>query len=238
MAIETDKNGQPLSLPFDPEQTSPVRMRPAEIARLFQVSPARVSQWIKNGQITRFADGLIDPARAARELAKNCDIRRMRAKPFRPLSDEVQKLRGQLATAAQENEDMTHQLTSDRRRLVIALERYAIEAAWLSRFADVLEALTPDQRTGDAGAWRTLLDQLFDDAGKAAEAMDKTEALRMADTELSAWLQVPETAEAVTQDPPLEDADTLPPDLKQEIEEAAKAFEALDLEAPDLGTDE
>lgn len=188
MAIEMDPNGKPLSLPFDPEQTSPVRMRQSDIARLFQVSPARVSQWVKNGQITRYADGLIDPARAARELAKNCDIQRMRAKPFRPLSDEVAKLRATLKTVSEECNHLEKELAETRRRLEVAIVRFGRESAWLSDFSESVEALTETNRCLSDEDWSAEVWRLFDDAAVVDGSLDDIAVVKQADSELYEWL--------------------------------------------------
>ena len=170
MAIETADDGQVLSLPFSAEEMSYVRMRPAELARLFGVSRGRVSQWIKAGQITCYADGRIDPSRAASELVKNCDVNRLRAKPFRPLKKELDVVRGQLEKLRDERDELAAQLSQARRicRLYIEGEH------WLERFAELLVEHVPEPE----------LQAAFDQAGSEAALQSTVDLIGKADPDL------------------------------------------------------
>ena len=48
----------------------PIRLRPADVARLFGVSRARVTQLVQSGRISALPDGSIDPNRACQELIR------------------------------------------------------------------------------------------------------------------------------------------------------------------------
>lgn len=74
---------RPSPLPFDPSELTTVRVRPAVFARMCDVSKQCVSQWIRQGKITRGPDGLIDPALAARQVFERSDPTRLRARVFK-----------------------------------------------------------------------------------------------------------------------------------------------------------
>jgi len=82
-----DIDHKSLLLPFDPAQVdrSGLRLRPSEFARLMDTSKQAVSQWIKSGKITLGVDGRLDPRAAVRQLLRNSDPARLRAKILEPL---------------------------------------------------------------------------------------------------------------------------------------------------------
>lgn len=189
MATEIDQDGNPLTLPFDPEQVACVRMRQADIARLFEVTPAAVSQWVKKGKITAYADGTIDPAKAARELAKNCDINRLRAKPFRPLRAEVEELRQRLRDIQEDRDLAVKQKIELEEQVLRALAMAGELSAWLERFADAVAAIPfSDRATDDEDRWLAVVEATFDAAGGFALAMGRAASIavgidRLADQE-------------------------------------------------------
>lgn len=171
MAVETDQDGNPLTLPFDPERVACVRMRQSEIARLFEVTPAAVSQWVKRGKITTFADGSIDPNKAASELAKNCDINRLRAKPFRPLRQEVEELRKRLRDLREERDQAVKQQANLADRLREALALAGEQSAWLDSFYKSLSEIPLDEdATLNADEWPAVIEAAFDAAANLAMA--------------------------------------------------------------------
>jgi len=170
VAIDTADDGRVLSLPFQAEEMSYVRMRPADLARLFGVSRGRVSQWIKAGQITQYADGTIDPSRAASELVKNCDVNRLRARPFRPLKKELDHVRGQLATLRDDRDHLAARLEQARRMCRLYLET----DAWLERFAELLAEHVSEP----------ALQSAFDQAGTEAAERSTAALIAKADPEL------------------------------------------------------
>jgi predicted transcriptional regulator len=169
MAIETTDDGRVLSLPFQAEEMSYVRMTQAELSRLFGVTRGAVSQWVKNGKITTYADGRIDPSRAASELVKNCDINKLQAKPFKPLKKEVDALRAQ-AKALRDERDAA-------RAAAVRFLRVAGEtSAWLDAFERAVRALA------DPAA----VDAAFDQAGATAMQADAETILGALDPDLLA----------------------------------------------------
>jgi len=80
---QTPEQG-PVSLPFDPSTLAQgIRVKPAQFARMCEVSRQTVSQWVKNGVVRLFSDGTLDPAIAARSVVEKTDPGRLRAKVFR-----------------------------------------------------------------------------------------------------------------------------------------------------------
>lgn len=86
-------------LPFDPADLAQgVRVNQADFARMCGVSRQTVSQWVKLGKIKHtYPDGTLDPARAAREVIRNTDPARLRAKVFKVANEDAQALRARVA---------------------------------------------------------------------------------------------------------------------------------------------
>lgn len=106
---------QSMSL-FDGMDTGPIRVRPADLARLLNVSKQSVSQWVKNGKITIGSDGRIDPKLAVEQLLRNANPATLRAKMLRPLTDDVKKLQtkiAQLEATLQDRENLLSWLDSE-----------------------------------------------------------------------------------------------------------------------------
>ncbi len=245
MAIETDENGNVLSLPFQAEELSYVRVRQADLARMFKISPARVSQLVKEGKITRFADGTIDPARAARELAKNCDINRLRGKPFRPLAEELEQLRDQARALKTERDGLAEELERVRSvegehiqileaRLRAAAVLFLQYNAWLDFFMGALMEIDLQQLNGlTPETWEQLLQECFDSAYREPEDIDLTaEAKRSGEIWLAPLFSEDENAVAVIQDDE-EELRAMASDLEAFFED--EELSGLDLE--DLGID-
>ena len=109
------------TLPFDPaDLTRGIRVRPAQFARMCNVSKQTVSVWIKQGKITLYTDGTLDPAKAAESVVRNTDPSRLRAKVFRVANDEISQLRRSVAALA-------HELAESKSRIEY-LERATSEA--------------------------------------------------------------------------------------------------------------
>lgn len=82
-------------LPFDPSELAQgVRVQQADFARMIGVSRQTVSQWVKLGKIRSvYPDGRLDPARAAREVIKNTDPGKLRARLFKVAAEDAAALR-------------------------------------------------------------------------------------------------------------------------------------------------
>lgn len=99
---------RPSPLPFDPSELTTVRVRPAVFARMCQVSKQCVSQWIKEGKITRGPDGLIDPAVAARQVFERTDPSRLRARVFKNAMSTQDQLKQRVRTLEQQIKDLNY----------------------------------------------------------------------------------------------------------------------------------
>ena len=87
-----------------------IRVRPADLARLFGVTKQAVSSWVKDGRIVLGADGRADPREAVNRLIATGDPNRLRAVFLKPLCTELAAGRlkisqlEQALEASQENE--------------------------------------------------------------------------------------------------------------------------------------
>lgn len=111
---------RPSPLPFDPSELTAVRVRPAEFARMCQVSKQCVSQWIKEGKITRGPDGLIDPVQAARQVFERTDPSRLRARVFKNAMLTQDELKLRIRTLEQQVSAQKYRLDLSTHNDVIA----------------------------------------------------------------------------------------------------------------------
>lgn len=113
--------GTTAQLSFDPASlTQGIRVRPATFARMVGVSRQTVSGWIKQGKVTLYPDGTLDPAKAAKQVINNSDPARLRAKLFKTavsdvasLQRRVAQLETELEAARAEIEDLRYQADFD-----------------------------------------------------------------------------------------------------------------------------
>jgi TolA-binding protein len=217
MINSTDENQQLLSLAFPPGENPGLRVSQADLARLLGISSARVSQLVKTGKITVYSDGKIDPDRASREILKNCNPAKLRIKPFRSLRTELDELRDtakqlrsqvrdhkqqisdlerQLQLQAQQHDqqlqEQLRQLQEQRQQLVHAAGLFGLTAAWFDAFYAEIDQLPLDTRSVPAEAWSAVVDQAYDAAAEAADAMHPQDALqRTGEDELFALVYPP-----------------------------------------------
>lgn len=114
-------------LSFSPGDMAGMRVKPAELARMFDVSKQTVSQWIKKGVITKGPDGLIDPRRAAKEVMHRADADRLRARIFRGAADAAAKLQ-------RDNEDLL-------RRVAELEAKSAEDDSWIASLECITDRL-------------------------------------------------------------------------------------------------
>jgi len=86
---------------FDFESTSDylgsgIRVRPAELARLFGVTKQAVSCWVKEGKIELGLDGRVDPRKAIYRMLTKGDPARLRAAFLKPIVAEIDAARQQI----------------------------------------------------------------------------------------------------------------------------------------------
>ena len=155
-------------LNFDPAQLVAMRVRPAQFARLCQVSRQSVSDWIKRGVISLGPDGLLDPVTASRQVFERTDPARLRARVFRDIARDIPELREQvreLRQALKEARAERDQIAAEREALAAALD----EAMRLRLHPDDIAARLHDLLTGIADQWPAL--------ASSAEAGDLPEDL-------------------------------------------------------------
>lgn len=99
-----------LVLPFSLTELSNIRVRPADFARMMNVSRQAVSQWVRDGKISLGADGRVDPKIAVSQLLSNCDPSKLRAKVLQPLTRDIGDQRRRIADL----EKAVASLTEDR----------------------------------------------------------------------------------------------------------------------------
>lgn len=91
--------GEPSLLPFNPADLVAMRVRPADFARMVQVSKQTVSRWIKEGKIVLGPDGRLDPSKAVREVLERTDPARLRARLFKSATESREELRSRAESA-------------------------------------------------------------------------------------------------------------------------------------------
>lgn len=140
-------------LPFNPADLAQgVRVSQADFARMCGVSRQTVSRWVKLGKIKHtYPDGSLDPARAAREVIRNTDPTRLRAKVFRVATEDAQALRVRVADLERELAAAKAYIDALPQALRgIGLSEPQIECVeWMASGG---EAADEDQDTEDAGA--------------------------------------------------------------------------------------
>lgn len=70
-------------LSLDLGEVGRLRVRPAEFARMLGVSRQSVSRWIASGKVTLGTDGKLDPIEGYRQVTRNTDPARVRARFLR-----------------------------------------------------------------------------------------------------------------------------------------------------------
>lgn len=92
--------GKSLSLGFESSEDAMlagIRARPADLARLFDVTKQTVSNWVKDGRIILGVDGRVDPRVAVSRLIATGDPARLRAVFLKPLVTELADARRRIA---------------------------------------------------------------------------------------------------------------------------------------------
>lgn len=125
-----------------------MRVRPAQFARMCEVSKQSVSDWIRRGVISLGPDGLLDPVVASRQVFERTDPARLRARVFKDLARDVPELREQVRELRQGLKAMT----AERDRLAADLA----QAVQLRMHVDEVESRLQDLLAGIADQWPAL----------------------------------------------------------------------------------
>lgn len=135
-------------LPFNPQDLVAMRVRPAQFARMCEVSKQSVSDWIRRGVISLGPDGLLDPVVASRQVFERTDPARLRARVFKGLARDVPELREQVRELRQGLKAMT----AERDGLAADLA----QAMKFRMHLDEVESRLQDLLAGIADQWPAL----------------------------------------------------------------------------------
>lgn len=180
MTTPTDNTGldrqmRPQSLlPFDERDLLSLRVLPAEFSRMSGVSKQTVSRWISGGKITLGADGRLDPNVAMRQVLKNCDPGRVRARLIRQAYSDMADLRKQSAQVEEIEEEL-----AEANRRIRYLNSFIEEIDLANELAvDILvEAVERIRNQPDRESLRRLIVVLMDQAStKAGESLGTIDA--------------------------------------------------------------
>lgn len=154
-AADTPAAGQS-TLQFDPVEMlrAGARVNMAVFARLMGVSRQAASEWKRKGLVTLGPDGLVDPAVAARQLMRNADPTRLRAKVLRAAAGDTAQ---QLRAAQQRIADLEAQLAAERRHCA---QQHIAEDALAKDLQALLVAIEGDfpRLTAAAAAGRLAIE--------------------------------------------------------------------------------
>lgn len=163
-------------LPFGESEFLAVRLLPAEFARAVGVSKQTVSRWIRDAKVTLGVDGRLDPNVAMRQLLRNGDPGRIRARLVRQAVSDVADLRAEASRAAVLERELAnlHAVLADERQK--ADEDYEIMDCWLRKFQKTIADLPQSLRASlDHEAWavkiKNTLSEIMD-ANEPGLAMD------------------------------------------------------------------
>lgn len=186
-------------LPFAPGELDRVgpRMRQTDFAKVMGVSKQTVSQWVKEGKIKLRADGLVDAEAAVRQLVRNLDPARLRARLLAPVVAELREARAREAELLAKIAALQAQLARRRDELEddADFDRLAIDgllaARWLFklRVLTELDALAALPAADRAARLEDLDDETIDGreppsaAPTPADALETLEALERAGRE-------------------------------------------------------
>lgn len=134
----TRNSGNSLSLGFESSEAAlmaGIRVRPADLARLFGVSKQAVSSWVKDGRVILGVDGRVDPRAAITRLLSTGDPARLRAFFLKPVIADLtaaQRRAAELEKAlavARDSAEFNEASASEFSRLFATLE-IRLELEW------------------------------------------------------------------------------------------------------------
>ena len=175
------------SLPFAEADLLAVRLLPSEFARAVGVSKQCVSLWIKAEKVTLGADGRLNPQVAMRQLLRNGNPGRIRARLFRQAFADLADLRAEAARA----DDLTQRLAAlEAQRVddaVAADLDYEKMDHWLNEFCSRMANTGLAIRANvDSDAWRAYVDTTLSRVMDEDDDLDAMGALAAAGLEHAA----------------------------------------------------
>lgn len=125
-------------LAFDPQDLVAMRVRPAQFARMCEVSKQAVSDWIRRGVVTLGPDGFLDPIAASRQVFERTDPARLRARVFKNLARDVPELKERVR-------DLNNELRATRGQLQELSRSHWPAAQVSSRLFGLLDAIADEE---------------------------------------------------------------------------------------------
>jgi uncharacterized coiled-coil protein SlyX len=164
-------------------ETVGIRLLPAQLARVLNVSKQSVSTWVKSGRVILGNDGRVDPRQAIARLLATGDLSRLRIKILEPLRQEVaarDRRIDDLEVAVATRDQRIEQL---KRELAAADDEIDFQDAAALGFAAVFDALQdqfrafwkplreapPDAGLAAVQGWLAAALENLDDAGVIVE---------------------------------------------------------------------
>ncbi|WP_231366589.1 hypothetical protein [Thioalkalivibrio sp. ALE31] len=165
----TAEDGHGADLSLLPEPDLGVRVRPAQFARMLNVSRQTVSRWVKEGRVLLDPSGRLDPVKATERVLQHGDPARLRATLLKPVMDDMAGLRSELREALERAEAAEDRAERAAARADEAEANVAMLEAAGDRFMDaVVTRLEHLVELEAPGAIRAELDELYMDALAAA----------------------------------------------------------------------
>lgn len=141
------------TLPFNPAELMEIRVSPAQLAEMCNVTRQSVSKWVRNGWVKLGPDGLVNPKAAIRQYMDCVDPARMRVRLVKDATASIPELRARIqsleAKAVAVEAAVRNQCEDDFARRV-----YAYSAAIVDRFEELQAAFA----SGAAHEWLDLLE--------------------------------------------------------------------------------
>ena len=141
------------TLPFDPAELMSMRVTPAQLADMCNVTRQSVSKWIKNGWVSVGPDGLVDPKVAIRQYMDCVNPAKMRVRVLKDATASIPELRARIqsleAELAATRQAVTYGCADD-----FAVRLCAFTNAILEQFDELQVA----HAAGTASEWLDLLE--------------------------------------------------------------------------------
>jgi len=141
------------TLPFAGDDLMRVRVTPAQLASMCNVTRQSVSKWIKKGWVSVGADGLLDPRMAIRQYMDCVNPLKMRARVLKDATASIPELRARIESLEAEvvaaKIAVRNQCTDENARRI---------SAFCEAIVDRFEELEAAHQAGRADEWLGLLE--------------------------------------------------------------------------------
>lgn len=162
-----------LSLSFDPASLAQgIRVKPAQFARMCQVSRQTVSRWVRLGLVVLFPDGTLDPAKAAKSVLQKTDPARLRARIFKDATKSVDDWRRQAVQSGAALKEERERVAYLDRTLALLDEEYALFTDGMVNVISRMAAMPPGDIWDAIEAFRDACCMRADPEGIGPDASD------------------------------------------------------------------